>query len=257
VRRLLREKVSQLFPLPDIHWIEWIIDEQWIAATDTEIEVVVKLYERAVVDYVSVDIWLQWTEWEELLHEENYEVIRQRYEQAITQTGLHLPRGSEVWGAYIRFEKRVLEKVTEKQSQIDRIRKLYQRSLSIPLSNMSEVMDEYKIWEQSLGNDGRECSFQELYDTALMALEERRPFEEKISDSDPSSPDYTQLDKWWEYIYFEEKNKDIYRVRCLYERAIKNYFLVYDLWNSYIKYLQHNMKKCSKSNVVGNFSFNT
>eukprot|EP01124_Arcella_intermedia_P016361 TRINITY_DN22958_c0_g1_i1.p1 TRINITY_DN22958_c0_g1~~TRINITY_DN22958_c0_g1_i1.p1 ORF type:complete len:891 (-),score=251.39 TRINITY_DN22958_c0_g1_i1:22-2346(-) len=216
--------------------------------TEGQVGLVRNLFERATSDFLSVDVWLCWTEWEESLAEDNqYEGMRQRFEQAITQAGLHVARGQEIWNAYISLERRILEIVTgDKTAQQEKVRRLYQRSLSLPLFNIEQRMNEYLEWEKSLGANSKPCSFMDQYNQAKTALEERMPFELLISDSDPNNPNYEQINNWWEYIRFEEQHNEIFRVRCLYERALKNYFLVYDMWFSYISYLLRNVKNTPK-----------
>jgi len=54
--RKAREDWSQVFPLTGQLWLEWVADEQKIAATEEEKANVLLLLERGVKDYLSVDL---------------------------------------------------------------------------------------------------------------------------------------------------------------------------------------------------------
>jgi hypothetical protein len=51
------------------------------------------------------------------------------------------------------------------------------------------------------------------------------------------TPDYKKFPLWSAYLIFEEEKGDPSRIMNLYERAIKVYFLMLDLWQKYIEYL--------------------
>ena len=71
--RKARENWSQVFPLTGQLWLDWVADEQKIAATEEEkskvrgklrlrdsfLIKVLDLLERGVRDYLSVDLWLE------------------------------------------------------------------------------------------------------------------------------------------------------------------------------------------------------
>ena len=48
-----------MFPLTGQLWLDWVADEQKIAATEEEKSKVLGLLQRGVGDYLSVDLWLE------------------------------------------------------------------------------------------------------------------------------------------------------------------------------------------------------
>ncbi len=59
--------------------------------------------------------------------EEEVSRVRAIYEEALTAVGLHVSQGARLWAAYRRFEQRIMPHDDE------RVRKLYQRQLALPL----------------------------------------------------------------------------------------------------------------------------
>ncbi|CAG2110731.1 unnamed protein product, partial [Medioppia subpectinata] len=58
--RAARERMSKLFPLTPNLWLKWINDEIRIASTADEKSDILKLFERSVEDYISLDVWLEY-----------------------------------------------------------------------------------------------------------------------------------------------------------------------------------------------------
>lgn len=50
--RETREKFSEMYPLAESIWLEWLRDEIQLACTDEEHDAVEKLFERAIADYL-------------------------------------------------------------------------------------------------------------------------------------------------------------------------------------------------------------
>ena len=58
--RNIRNAFAKHFPLSSDIWLAWLADESKLASTNEEKASVVGLFEKAVKDYVSVDIWLEY-----------------------------------------------------------------------------------------------------------------------------------------------------------------------------------------------------
>jgi RNA recognition motif-containing protein len=246
--RKVRTALTDAYPLSEKLWLEWLDDEQNKAETDEEQDYVSSLYKKAVEDYISVDIWVKRVDWEHTVVLErnatptsaDFDKIRSLYESAIVSCGLHFTQGHKLWKAFVDFEKSLLSEVnpTEEKaysSHIGKIRNLYKRQCALPFKHLGDITAEYQTWESSLGDNKQAC---QLSNAAVNLAKDKLVFEDKISDTF-DDVDYSQLDNWKKYLQAEEeKNESIPRIKCLYERAIRNYFLDYDIWKKYLAFLE-------------------
>jgi hypothetical protein len=109
---------------------------------------------------------------------------------------------------------------------------------------MEQTMATYKDFL-----DGEEVTCQAQFDKAKELLAERMQFESQLLESTESAvaketgaiqpPDYNKLSIWWNYIKLEEskKNPPVGRVKCVYERALKKFYLIPELWKAYASFM--------------------
>ncbi|NXP36125.1 SART3 protein, partial [Leiothrix lutea] len=146
--RRARQKMSELFPLTEEIWLDWLKDEIKMASEVSEREKVYELFERAVKDYICPEIWLEYAQYSigGIGQEGGIEKVRAVFERALTAVGLHVTKGTALWEAYREFENAILETAQpapgsipspEQQqvlcSQLERIHTLFRRQLGIPL----------------------------------------------------------------------------------------------------------------------------
>ncbi|KAH9627145.1 hypothetical protein KSS87_018385 [Heliosperma pusillum] len=179
---------------------------------------------------------------------------RDLFERALTAGGLHFSGGSKIWESYKDFEQAICLTFTDsdiegKEKQIQRIRSLYQRQLSVPLADIKSTLIAYKIWEVEQGSDldvnsddlnGISPHVASAYKKALEMYSARIDLEEQISRVDV--PDAERLPLFKKYLKFEESAGDPARVQILYERAIAEYPIAGDLWLDYTRYLDKTLK---------------
>uniref|UniRef100_A0A8C3V568 Spliceosome associated factor 3, U4/U6 recycling protein n=1 Tax=Catharus ustulatus TaxID=91951 RepID=A0A8C3V568_CATUS len=148
--RRARQKMSELFPLTEEIWLDWLKDEIKMASEISEREKVYELFERAVKDYICPEIWLEYAQYSigGIGQEGGIEKVRSIFERALTAVGLHVTKGTALWEAYREFENAILEtaqlgaetpKLAEYQAYIDfemkagdpaRIQLIYERALA-------------------------------------------------------------------------------------------------------------------------------
>uniref|UniRef100_A0A8C3KUI7 Spliceosome associated factor 3, U4/U6 recycling protein n=1 Tax=Calidris pygmaea TaxID=425635 RepID=A0A8C3KUI7_9CHAR len=148
--RRARQKMSELFPLTEEIWLDWLKDEIKMASESSEREKVYELFERAVKDYICPEIWLEYAQYSigGIGQEGGIEKVRSIFERALTAVGLHVTKGTALWEAYREFENAILEtaqlgaeppKLAEYQAYIDfemkagdpaRIQLIYERALA-------------------------------------------------------------------------------------------------------------------------------
>ncbi|CAK9177693.1 unnamed protein product [Ilex paraguariensis] len=182
---------------------------------------------------------------------------RNLFERALTAAGLHVAEGSRIWEAYRKFEQAVFLTIDESDSksreeQVHRIRNLFHRQLSVPLSNLRSILLLYKAWETEQGNgldvntsdlDGISSHVASAYQKALEMLDARAHLEEQISKRD--AIDSERLQSFMTYLKFEQSSGHPSRVQILYERAITEFPISGDLWLDYTRYLDQILKSSS------------
>uniref|UniRef100_A0A803VV56 Squamous cell carcinoma antigen recognized by T cells 3 n=1 Tax=Ficedula albicollis TaxID=59894 RepID=A0A803VV56_FICAL len=103
--------MSELFPLTEEIWLDWLKDEIKMASEISEREKVYELFERAVKDYICPEIWLEYAQYSigGIGQEGGIEKVRSIFERALTAVGLHVTKGTALWEAYREFENAILE----------------------------------------------------------------------------------------------------------------------------------------------------
>ncbi|XP_006659057.1 squamous cell carcinoma antigen recognized by T-cells 3 [Oryza brachyantha] len=254
--RAAREEMNKCFPLTPKMWQEWTKDESSLRLES--FENIEKLYERGVQEYLSVRLWRDYLDFVE----ENDKSVsqcspsgltkmRNLFEHAITAGGLHVTEGGKLWEAYREYEMAILTIIDdeeEKAKQVQRIRVLFHRQLSIPLADMESTLAEYKSWEAEQGNandpssdfDGVPSNVVSAYKKAIEMYNVRKQYEDQLINGDVSDSD--KLQEFLKYIKFEESSGDPARVQVLYERAVSELPVVSDLWMGYTNYLDKTLK---------------
>ncbi|XP_065502755.1 squamous cell carcinoma antigen recognized by T-cells 3 [Caloenas nicobarica] len=246
--RRARQKMSELFPLTEEIWLDWLKDEIKMASESSERENVYELFERAVKDYICPEIWLEYAQYSigGIGQEGGIEKVRSIFERALTAVGLHVTKGAALWEAYREFENAILETTQpapgsvpspEQQqvlcNQLERIHMLFRRQLGIPLLDMEASYAEYEEWSE----DPIPETTIKNYKKALQQLEKCKPYEEALLGAETP-----KLAEYQAYIDFEMKAGDPARIQLIYERALAENCLVPDLWARYNQYLDRQLK---------------
>ncbi|KAI7743467.1 hypothetical protein M8C21_011318 [Ambrosia artemisiifolia] len=263
--------MNNLFPLTPAMWQQWANDETSLISSSSSsssptryadaVSTIEKLYERGVSDYLSVSLWCDYLNFIQKYDSSVREFsptgiskARDLFERALIACGLHVAEGSKLWEAYRSFEEAILNSMDEtdlesREKQVQRVRNIFHRQLSIPHSDMMSTLLTYKAWESEHGNtldvnssstDGILPHVASAYQKALDMLSVRADFEEKIVGSDAS--DTERLQNYMAYLKFEQSSGDPARVKCLYERAITEFPISGDLWIDYTNYLNKTLK---------------
>lgn len=91
-------------------WLDWLKDEQKLMTSDSDREKVDKLFERALGDYMSVDVYLEYIQFSigDMAKPDGLERIRSVCERALEIAGLDVSKGYALWEAYREFESAIL-----------------------------------------------------------------------------------------------------------------------------------------------------
>uniref|UniRef100_A0A8C7VJR0 Spliceosome associated factor 3, U4/U6 recycling protein n=1 Tax=Oncorhynchus mykiss TaxID=8022 RepID=A0A8C7VJR0_ONCMY len=226
--RKARQKMSELFPLTEEIWLDWLKDEIHLTEEEPNREKVYELFETAMKDYICPEIWLEYAQYSigGMGLPGGMEKVRSIFERALTAVGLHMTKGATVWEAYREFENAIL-------ATLERIHTLFRRQLSIPLMDMDGTYAEYEEWS----DQGVSDTVSQKYKGALQEMEKSKPYEETLMIAEPP-----KLAEYQTYIDYEQKEGDPARIQIIFERALSENCLVPDMWAKYTKYLDRQLK---------------
>ncbi|XP_034209646.1 squamous cell carcinoma antigen recognized by T-cells 3 isoform X2 [Prunus dulcis] len=245
--RQAREAMNELFPLTPSMWQDWAKDEASLSTGSDAFPAIEKLYERGVFEYLSISLWRDYLDFVQ----ENDPSVREcspagilkardPFERALTAAGLHVSEGSKLWEAYRKFEQAIFDATDEtdnqaRDKQIQRIRTIFHRQLSVPHVNMRSTLLDYKAWEVEQGNilnagssdlDGISSHVASAYKKALEMYNARVHLEEQICRQDMSDSEKLQ--------HFMVGSI----ITNVYSRAVKNCPCVGELWVRYLLSLE-------------------
>ncbi|XP_006640406.1 squamous cell carcinoma antigen recognized by T-cells 3 [Lepisosteus oculatus] len=243
-----RQKMSELFPLTEEIWLDWLKDEIRMADQDSDREKVYELFEKAVKDYICPEIWLEYAQYSigGIGTQGGIQKVREIFERALTAVGLHMTKGTAVWEAFREFENAILGTVQplpgsvptpEQQAllnaQLERIHTLFRRQLAVPLLDMEATYAEYEEWSDKAIS----AAVTQQYKKALQQMEKSKPYEEALLVAEPP-----KLAEYQAYIDYELKEGDPARIQVIFERALAENCLVPDMWAKYTQYLDRQLK---------------
>ncbi|KAL2092793.1 hypothetical protein ACEWY4_012591 [Coilia grayii] len=246
--RKARLKMSELFPLTEELWLDWLKDEIGLAENDLDRERVYELFEKAVKDYICPDIWLEYAQYSigGMGSSGGIEKVRRTFDRGLTEVGLHVLKGTALWEAYREFEIAIMSSLQlapgqiasrEQQelldAQLERIRSLFTRQLSVPLMDMEATYVEYTEWTE----DDVPKVVSDSYRRALKKMEVLKGYEDTLLLAEAP-----KLTEYQTYIDYELKEGDPARVQIIFERALVENCLVPDLWEKYTTYLDRQLK---------------
>ncbi|KAL5260457.1 hypothetical protein ACHWQZ_G010555 [Mnemiopsis leidyi] len=234
-------------------WLAWIKQEKLFLPLDRERvrDTLRNLYSRAVKDYSCIRLWCEYCNDVVTDLEYSEDRIREIFELALSNIGLHVTKGGELWEQFRQYEETLLQTIREQLDKEDcpekefvqdlynkqrsRVDSLYQRQLAVPLTGLEYTMSEYKTW---LGEGvGIPVALLTRYEAALKKREAIISFEQALEIS--AAP---HEEEYLHYIEYERKHGDPARVICLMERAITDNPLNSNRWVDYLQYLDQVLK---------------
>jgi squamous cell carcinoma antigen recognized by T-cells 3 len=229
------------FPLsPDI-WIRYLKVESAVAQTDEEISKLQSLFQRALTDYYSIEVALEYACLASRCSDSKAKEI---WEELLPAYGFEFTKGRLIWAAwrddYIRREPDSPEKYR-------RIVKRFKEELLLPLSQMQLTYTEFRDFIESFGdklpNFDRNSIEAEVKDTKKI-LQKVQPFEEKLASLESKSH-HERIETFKNYIEDCADDLEEEYVQVLYERMITACCLNESVWKEYLGYIQNRSKEWS------------
>ena len=179
--RSLRLQFKQQFPLPKgcysiLHlsieiWIQWIDDEKQLVSDEEEKESICHLYQAALKDYYSIDLWCQYLGYVSNSLPSEMQTLT---EEAISACEYDCIDGPRVWNIILEWSKSICQ-----QSETEGF---YRRMLSNPYQSSSDCLEDYKKWHEASGTEA-DASAVELGEKSVKSYEDRRVLQMELSAS--------------------------------------------------------------------------
>uniref|UniRef100_A0AAZ3SSZ8 RRM domain-containing protein n=1 Tax=Oncorhynchus tshawytscha TaxID=74940 RepID=A0AAZ3SSZ8_ONCTS len=237
--RKARQKMSELFPLTEEIWLDWLKDEIRLTEEEQNREKVYKLFEMAVKDYICPEIWLEYAQYSigGMGLPGGMEKVRSIFERALTAVGLHMTKGATLWEAYREFENVILAtmaaeppKLAEYQTYID-----YEQKEGDPARIQI-------IFERALAEN---CLVPDMWAKYTKYLDRQL----KIRDLVLSSHDRAvrncpwTMGLWKNYLLaLERHGADHHTISDVFEKALNAGFIqatdYVNIWEAYLDYLR-------------------
>ncbi|CRL07305.1 CLUMA_CG020283, isoform A [Clunio marinus] len=232
------ELFSQAFPLSPEIWLRYLKVEAAVAQSEEEIDELQNLFERALNDYYSVDVALEYAI---LASRCNNTKAREIWEQLLPAYGYEYSKGRLMWAAwrddYIRREPDSPEK-------LKKIIKRFKEELLLPLNQIQLSYNEFREFiekcQSMLPNFDRD-SIDSEFKTTKTILQKVMPFEQKLSHLEAKSHQ-ERVDIFKTYINECAEELEEEYVQVLYERMITACCLNESVWKEYLSYIQNRSK---------------
>ncbi|XP_052901947.1 squamous cell carcinoma antigen recognized by T-cells 3 [Anopheles moucheti] len=228
------EIFSAMYPLSPEIWLKWLKIESSLASTDEQVEKVEKLFQRALNDYYSADVALEFAE---LAMKSNSKDISYRIWKTLIPTyGLHTVKGRSIFEAY---REDTLTKNGDSPESFNRLARIYEQELKIPLRNMEDSCIEYKLLCEKYKDvitDLDEEKFERRYKQAKEALQRMLPYENALGALEAHCHQ-ERADLYRKYIAECQPVMDDDEVQVLYERMVTECCLDGMVWYDYVRYL--------------------
>uniref|UniRef100_A0A8C5FWB1 Spliceosome associated factor 3, U4/U6 recycling protein n=1 Tax=Gadus morhua TaxID=8049 RepID=A0A8C5FWB1_GADMO len=246
--RSARQKMSELFPLTEEIWLEWLKDEIRLTEEESNREKIYELFEKAVKDYICPDIWLEYAQYSigGMGSPAGLEKVRSIFERALTAVGLHMTKGSTVWDAYREFENVMLSTLVAEPPKIAEYQAYIEYELKEGDPARIQIIFERALAENCLVPD-MWAKYNNYLDRQLKIKDLVLPAHERAVRNCPWT-----MGLWKCYLLALERHgaeHDI--VRDVFEKALEAGFIqatdYVEIWQVYLDYLRRRVDFCKES----------
>lgn len=240
----IRESVklfAQAFPLSPEIWLRYLKVEAVVAQTEDEIGKLQVLFQRALGDYYSIDVALEYACLAARCSDAKAKEI---WDELLPAYGYEFTKGRLVWAAW---RDDFMRREPESPEKYKRIVKRFKEELLLPLSHIQLTYTEFREFVEKfadqLPNFDRESTEVEVKNTKKI-LQKVLPFEVKLAKlEDKSHHERVEIFKSCINECADELEEEY--VQVLYERMITACCLNESVWKEYLSYIQNRSKSWS------------
>ncbi|KAH9251497.1 hypothetical protein BASA81_010665 [Batrachochytrium salamandrivorans] len=246
--RQARESMSDIFPLPENMWLDWLGEEMALAVKQTEKQSLMALFQRATNDYLSISIWKMYLDYvfeefndsvEDGTQWLSIESVRGICSAARKATDMHFtkvncPDQCISTTLLLTLAYLIHELMPE---NIESIRKMFMDRFKQHHQEIDKTLEEYSPFESLYDPDQYVVRLKlatQYVSKTKHDQRQRETLERKLEQSMHS------LDSFEAYLAAEKRHAnggDVMFIQTLYERAISLHCLHPTLWESYILFM--------------------
>lgn len=232
------ELFAEVFPLSPELWLRYLKVESVVAQTDDEINKLQTLFQRALNDYYSIDVALEYAC---LAARCNDLKAKEIWDELLPAYGYEFTKGRLMWAAW---RDDYMRREPDSPEKFKRIVKRFKEELLLPLSQMQLTYTEFREfvekYETELPNFDRSSIEVEFKDTKKIH-QKVLPFEQNLSNLETKShQDRVKIFK--SYINDCADDLEEEYVQVLYERMVTSCCLNETVWKEYLSYIQNRSK---------------
>lgn len=208
------EKLVEQFPSAGRYWKFYIEHEMKFR----NYERVEKIFQRCLIKVLNIDLWRTYLAYvkETKMSLPSYkEKMAQAYDFALEKIGMDI-LSHPIWNDYVTFLKSVeaIGSYAENQ-RITAVRKVYQRGIINPMTNIEQLWKDYVAYEQSVNPIIADKMIQDRsrdYMNARRVAKEYEAVTRGLNRNAPSTPpqglpeEVKQVELWKKYIGWEKSN---------------------------------------------------
>lgn len=235
------ELFSQAFPLSPEIWLRYLKVEGTVAQSEAEIAKLQVLFQRALNDYYSINVALEYACLASRCDDSKAKEI---WSELLPAYGFEFTKGRLIWAAW---RDDYMRREPESPEKYKRIVKRFKEELLLPLSQIqltyTEFRDFVEKFTDQLPNFDRSSIESEVKETKKILLKVQ-PFEQKLAKLETKSHQ-ERVETYKSYINDCAKDLEEEYVQILYERMITACCLNESVWKLYLGYIQNRSKDWS------------
>lgn len=208
-----------------------------LAQTDEEIKKIQKIFQRALNDYYSIDIALEYSNLAEKCSDD---VAVELWNDLLPAYGYEYTKGRLIWAAW---RKDFMKREKDSPEKFKRIIKKYKEELLLPLDGMEITYKEFQefIESNNLSEQVNLSSVEDEVKSTKKILIKVAPFEKFLAKLEDKSH-HERVETFKKYIETCAEDLEEEYVQVLYERMITACCLNESVWMMYLNYIENRPK---------------
>jgi RNA recognition motif-containing protein len=225
------------YPLSPPLWMRYLKTEISLAQTDEEIKKIQKMFQRALDDYYSIDIALEYSNLAEKCSDD---VAVEVWNDLLPAYGYDFTKGRLIWAAW---RKDFMRREKDSPEKFKRIIKKYKEELLLPLDGMEITYKEFQefIKTNNLAEQVNLSSVDDEVKSTKKILIKVAPFEKFLAKLEDKSH-HERVETFKRYIETCAEELEEEYVQILHERMITACCLNESVWMIYLNYIKNRPK---------------
>lgn len=207
-----------------------------VAQSESELDALTDLFKRALNDYYSVEIALEYAKLASRVSESKAKDI---WNELLPAYGYEFTKGRLVWLAWREY---FIKNEPDSPEKVRKVVKRFKEELLLPLSEMQKTYVEFREYLDKNGDQLQKKFDREAFEVEVKntkkILQKILPFEQKLAKLESKSHN-ERVDTFKQYISECADELEEEFVQVIYERMITGCCLNESVWKLYIGFIQN------------------